>query len=270
MSSFGGTIHHDELLWLLGSLSGPSRLPFDAAPGGAVLFSSPSTDQSATEATDPPPHTLLIILKIEGVSSSSIFASAHSQAPETITTAEAAARFGSELILVGKESATADDEVIPRFPVEKKAFGFSWFIPELLKHKKNLAGHPLRFPRHSVGRPHHPAFHSGDHRQDYCPPEQKHPHRPRPSPYHVHALQPHHDLAQAVSGAAHRQLHRRRAGQQYFRHLIPRQLKRVIKSLMRKQGQKQQQKPKQRWNRGSAVQSLVNSNVQLKLGGFLS
>lgn len=31
MSSFGGTIHHDELLWLLGSLSGLYRLPFDAA-----------------------------------------------------------------------------------------------------------------------------------------------------------------------------------------------------------------------------------------------
>ena len=117
MSSFGGTIHRDELLWLLGSLSGLYRLPFDAAlvaqsfpppydravlheaarslgfktgtrategldwqklPLPAVGFllpppetspppapDSPATDPTAAEATDPPAHTLLIILKIE-------------------------------------------------------------------------------------------------------------------------------------------------------------------------------------------------------------
>jgi hypothetical protein len=37
-----------------------------------------------------------------------------------------------------------------------------------------------------------------------------------------------------------------------------------------KKDQKQQQKQKQRQNRGSAVQLLVKSNVQLKLNGFLS
>jgi subfamily B ATP-binding cassette protein HlyB/CyaB len=186
MSSFGGTIHRDELLWLLGSLSGLYRLPFDAAlvaqsfpppydhavlheaarslgfktgtratagldwqklPLPAVGFllpapdaspspapDSPSTDQAAAEATEPPPHTLLIILKIEG--EKLLYFRIGSQAPETITTAEATERLGSELILVGKETATGDDEVIPGFPVEKKPFGFSWFIPELLKHKK--------------------------------------------------------------------------------------------------------------------------------------
>jgi subfamily B ATP-binding cassette protein HlyB/CyaB len=186
MSSFGGTIHRDELLWLLGSLSGLYRLPFDAAlvaqsfpppydravlheaarslgfktgtratagldwqklPLPAVGFllpapdaspspapDSPSTDQAAAEATDPPAHTLLIILKIEG--EKLLYFRIGSQAPETITTAEAGERLGSELILVGKETATGDDEVIPGFPVEKKPFGFSWFIPELLKHKK--------------------------------------------------------------------------------------------------------------------------------------
>lgn len=178
MSSFGGTIHHDELLWLLGSLSGLYRLPFDAAlvaqsfpppydravlyeaarslgfktgtrattgldwqklPLPALGFLLPQPETSPPSApdspsTDSPAHTLLIILKIEG--EQLLYFRIGSQAPETITTAEAAARLGSELILVGKESATADDEVIPGFSVKKKAFDFSWFIPELLKHKK--------------------------------------------------------------------------------------------------------------------------------------
>lgn len=254
MSSFGGTIHHDELLWLLGSLSGLYRLPFDAAlvaqsfsspcdhavlheaarslgfktgiratvgpdwqklplPVVGFLLStpetnpqpapdSPSIDQSTVEATDPPSHTLLIILKIEG--EQLLYSCIGSRAPETITIAGAAARLGFELIPVGKESATADDEVIPGFPAKKKAFGFSWFIPELLKHKKIWRDIPVRFVSHSVGRPHQPAFHPGDYRQGHCQPEQKHPDRPRPGSYHVHALQCRHDLAQAVPGATHR------------------------------------------------------------------
>jgi subfamily B ATP-binding cassette protein HlyB/CyaB len=167
MSSFGGTIHRDELLRLLGSLSGRYHLPFDAAlvaqsfsppydhavlheaarslgfkagtratagldwqklPLPAVGFllpapetrpppapDSPSVDQATAEATDPLAHTLLIILKIEG--EKLFYFRIGSQAPETITTDE--------------------EEVIPGFPVEKKPFGFSWFIPELLKHKKS-------------------------------------------------------------------------------------------------------------------------------------
>jgi subfamily B ATP-binding cassette protein HlyB/CyaB len=186
MSSFEGTIHRDELLWLLGSLSGLYRLPFDAAlvaqsfpppydravlheaarslgfktgtrategldwqklPLPAVGFllpapetspppvpDSPSVDPTAAEATDSPAHTLLIILKIEG--DKLLYFRIGSQAPETITTAEAGERLGSELILVGKETAAGDDEAIPGFPTEKKPFGFSWFVPELLKHKK--------------------------------------------------------------------------------------------------------------------------------------
>ncbi len=178
MSSFGGTIHRDELLWLLGSLSGLYRLPFDAAlvaqsfpppydrgvlheaarslgfktgtratagldwqklPLPAVGFLLPTPETSPPVApdsptADPPAHTLLIILKIEG--EQLLYFRIGSQAPETITTAEAGERFGSELILIGKEIATGDDEAIPGFPVEKKTFGFSWFVPELLKHKK--------------------------------------------------------------------------------------------------------------------------------------
>jgi subfamily B ATP-binding cassette protein HlyB/CyaB len=175
MSSFGGTIHRDEFLWLLDSPNGLYRLPFDAAlvaqsfpppydravlheaeaarslgfktgtrattgldwqklPLPAVGFLLPAPETSPPSAPDPPAHTLLIILKIEG--EQLLYFRIGSQAPETITTAEAAERLDSQLILVGKESATGDEEFITGFSVEKKAFDFSWFIPELLKHKK--------------------------------------------------------------------------------------------------------------------------------------
>ncbi len=186
MSSLGGTIHRDELLWLLGSLSGLHRLPFDAAlvaqsfppphdraalheaarslgfktgtratagldwqklPLPAIGFLQPqpeaspppvpegaSADQAAAGETAAPAATPVIILKLEG--EKLLFFRVGSQAPETLTAVEATERLGPELILVGKETATGDEEVIPGFPAEKKPFGFSWFIPELLKHKK--------------------------------------------------------------------------------------------------------------------------------------
>lgn len=322
MSSFGGTIHHDELLWLFGSLSGSYRLPFDAAlvaqsfispydhavlreaarflgfktgtratvgldwqklllPAVGFFLPTPETDpqpapdslssdQFAAEATDPPPHTLLVILKIEG--EQRLYFRIGSQAPpEAITTAEAAARLGSELLLVGKESVTADDEAISgSFPDGEETFRLFLVCPRAAQTEENLAGYPLRLSSHSAGGPRHPVFPPGDHRQGYCPPEQKHPDRPRLCFHHVHALQSYYDLARQFLVLHAGNCIDTVSDSKISRHLIPRQLKRVIKSLLKKQGQKQQQKLKQKWNRGSAVQLLMNLNVQLKLGGFLS
>ena len=62
---------------------------------------------------------------------------ANSQTPETLTVDEAVTQFEPQLILVAKEATgTGKDEEIPGFETEKKSFGFRWFIPELLKHKK--------------------------------------------------------------------------------------------------------------------------------------
>ena len=69
---------------------------------------------------------------------------AGSNEPQTIALAEFAARFEPEILLVAldPESAAAkniagkgevDDE---GNPLAKQPFGFSWFVPELLKHKK--------------------------------------------------------------------------------------------------------------------------------------
>ena len=190
MVSLGGTMHREELLWLLGSLSGLYRQPFDAAlvaqafppphdravfheaarslgfktgsravaglewqklPLPAIAFLQPETPPRATSASqpegegvaadgglspseaEPPSATPVIILKIEG--ERFLFFRPGSQSPETMALAEAGERLDAEFILVARESATGNEEAISGFPAEKKHFGFSWFIPELLKHK---------------------------------------------------------------------------------------------------------------------------------------
>ena len=56
---------------------------------------------------------------------------------ETLPIADAATRLAPGLILVAKEApaGTGDNDPIPGFTTQKKEFGFSWFLPELLKHK---------------------------------------------------------------------------------------------------------------------------------------
>ncbi|MFZ5763635.1 MAG: peptidase domain-containing ABC transporter [Thermodesulfobacteriota bacterium] len=184
-------MRRDELLWLLGSLSGLYRQPFDAAlvsqafppphdravfheaarslgfktgtrtlvglewqklPLPAIAFLQPETPPMATPVSqqaegeevaadassppseaEPPSATPVIVLKVEG--ERFLFFRPGSQSPETLPIAEAGERLEPELILVAKESAHGTEEAISGFPAEKKQFGFSWFIPELLKHK---------------------------------------------------------------------------------------------------------------------------------------
>jgi subfamily B ATP-binding cassette protein HlyB/CyaB len=201
-------VGHQEVIWLLGSLSGLYRLPFDAAlvsqefpppysiatfheaarslglktgsvgieqvdwqklPLPAIAFLRPvpvdvaDREEMAT-AVDPfvvslsnherredsktsavpehaPPRTPILILKSDG--QKLLYFRAGSQTPETLPVAEAPQWFEPELILVAKEASTepaaGEQEEIAGFTAEKKefsrSFGFSWFIPELLKHK---------------------------------------------------------------------------------------------------------------------------------------
>ena len=72
-----------------------------------------------------------------------------SDAPQTLAFTDAPARLDPNLILIARDSAAGagKDEEIPGFmsrrdgiprwdEAEKKPFGFSWFVPELLKHKR--------------------------------------------------------------------------------------------------------------------------------------
>ncbi|MCK6406954.1 MAG: peptidase domain-containing ABC transporter [Rhodocyclaceae bacterium] len=156
----------EELLWLLGSLSAFHRLPFDASLV-AQEFPPPYTLATLHEAArnlglktgtaalpeadwQPLPlpaiaflraqpeapeaeRTPILILKADA--ETLLYFRTGSQTPETLPIAEAAAWLAPELILVAKESKAAGEEGIAGFDSEKKAFGFRWFIPELLKHK---------------------------------------------------------------------------------------------------------------------------------------
>lgn len=169
MQTSEGGLGYQELLWLLGSLCSLYRIPFDpklveqdfppphshatfheaaralgfktghiAHPGDwqklplpAIAFLRAIPENSAEEAV---PTIPVLILKTDG--QKLLYFRAGSQAPETITVAEAAIQFEPELTLASREtSGTNKDGEIPGFEVEKKAFGFRWFIPELLKHK---------------------------------------------------------------------------------------------------------------------------------------
>lgn len=181
MQISGGKLGHQEVLWLLGSLSSLYRLPFDPklveqefppphslatfheaarALGFKTGVSPHPTDwqklplpaiaflravPEARPVADPETTTVdgeikpisaipVLILKTDG--HKLLYFRAGSQAPETLSAKEAAAQSEPELILVAREAAgTGKDETIPGFDTEKKAFGFDWFIPELLKHK---------------------------------------------------------------------------------------------------------------------------------------
>ena len=169
----GGILDDKQVLWLLGSLCSLYRIPFDPnlveqefppphtldtfheaaralgfktgthttaipdwqkLPLPAIAFLRPTPKPD--EATDEIPPTIpVLILKTDG--HKLLFFRANSQTPETLTVEEAVAQFEPQLILIAKEAAgTGKDEGIPGFETEKKSFGFNWFIPELLKHKK--------------------------------------------------------------------------------------------------------------------------------------
>lgn len=79
--------------------------------------------------------TPVLIVKTDG--QKIVYFPAGSREPSTITVDEALAQFAPNLILVAKDPAASKngEAEIAGFPPEKKEFGFSWFIPELLKHK---------------------------------------------------------------------------------------------------------------------------------------
>lgn len=169
METSGGGLGYQEVLWLLGSLCSLYRIPFDPKlveqdfppphslatfheaaralgfktgqsahpadwqklPLPAIAFLRAVPESSAEEAVKTIP---VLILKTDG--HKLLYFRAGSQTPETLTVDEAATQFAPELILASREaSGTNKEGEIPGFEVEKKEFGFKWFIPELLKHK---------------------------------------------------------------------------------------------------------------------------------------
>ncbi|MHB1620783.1 MAG: peptidase domain-containing ABC transporter [Sulfuricella sp.] len=173
----GKRTHTGDCFWLLGSLCNLYRIPFDAAlvasqfpppytlatlheaaralgfktgsrplPGNGweklpfpcIAFLKPETQAKPNEAPEPAPATLTPILIVKTDGQKLLYFRTGSQAPATLSIADAPQLLEPELILVAREHAGADGkpEDIAGFETEKPRFGFRWFIPELLKHKK--------------------------------------------------------------------------------------------------------------------------------------
>ena len=164
-------VRREDVLWVLGSLCGLYRMPFDSAlvaqqfpppysvatfhemarslgirtgacaiagvdwqalPLPAVAFERASGDAGDEGAAALTP---LLVLKTDGKVLS--YFRAGSQVAESMPVEEAPARLAPELLLLAKapSAGAEDDEAVAGFVQEKKPFGFRWFVPELLKHK---------------------------------------------------------------------------------------------------------------------------------------
>lgn len=109
-----------------------------ALPLPLIAFLYPAQPESVeqTEGTqEVPPAVPVLIVKSEN--EQLFYYRPGSQQPESVELQQAQELFQPDIILIAKESsAGGESEEIDGFPVEKKPFGFRWFIPELLKHKK--------------------------------------------------------------------------------------------------------------------------------------
>lgn len=107
------------------------RSPASDGPAPAEVSSSACESRGARLQ-----ERSVLILKSGG--GKILFVRSGSQSPETVPMEDAAATFAAEVVLVAKRPADIDanDAEIPGFVAEKKKFGFRWFVPELLKHKK--------------------------------------------------------------------------------------------------------------------------------------
>jgi subfamily B ATP-binding cassette protein HlyB/CyaB len=94
--------------------------------------------KTAADATGKAPgaHASCAVLVVRVDADGLAYFRAGCQTSETLRTSDASSRFEPEVILVARESAGSEREAIPGFPIERKAFGFRWFVPELLKHRR--------------------------------------------------------------------------------------------------------------------------------------
>ena len=103
--------------------------PPHADQGSALDRRAPPEPEGPRTARQP-----ILLLKADG--QKLLFFRPGSPAPETISIEEAISQWDPELILLSRPATgTGQDDTIAGFAAETKAFGFQWFIPELLKHK---------------------------------------------------------------------------------------------------------------------------------------
>ncbi len=122
------------------------RIPFPvvAFVREAEIIPSPEVAGEVSNAADEPPRTTSPVLLIKADAERVLFFRAEGQQPETILLSEFSQHFRPDILLVARETiqSTADLEAEQTASAPEAGkhgpipFGFRWFIPELLKHKR--------------------------------------------------------------------------------------------------------------------------------------
>ncbi len=101
------------------------------APGDGAEVSAGAAGRKG--ATSPPGGALLIV---RADAERLLCCLPGREVPETLRIADARHRLEPELVLVAAASAGAGDGDVAGFPAATRAFGFRWFVPELLRHRR--------------------------------------------------------------------------------------------------------------------------------------
>ena len=122
------------------------RIPFPvvAFVREAEILPAPEVAGDVSNAADAPPKPTIPVLLVKADAERVLFFRAGAQQPETILLSEFSQHFRSDILLVARETlqSTADLEAEQTASTEQAGkhghipFGFRWFIPELMKHKR--------------------------------------------------------------------------------------------------------------------------------------
>ena len=122
----------------------PGSLEALPYPAIAFLLASREPEDSASTASgesDPAQEKaaemVAPVLLIKAKEGKVLYFRAGAEAPETVALNEFTALFRTDILLVTRAAAEPTDESdMPDSKAEKKPFGFAWFVPELMKHKR--------------------------------------------------------------------------------------------------------------------------------------
>ena len=108
--------------------------PKPAEHTGPVSEQTPSG--IAPEQTEAAPDPIIPALLIKAGGEQVLFFRAGSESPETIPLNEFFKQFRTDILLVARKEQSPDAEEPAKQNDAPKPFGFHWFVPELMKHKR--------------------------------------------------------------------------------------------------------------------------------------
>ena len=109
----------------------PAEAIVDVVIPEAVDSEAEALPEPAPQTTPLTPHTLALIIKIDA--ERVMYFEPGNDTPQVIAPGEFGTRFEPLIIVLAKQPEALSD---PDLAKDKATFGFRWFIPELLKHKK--------------------------------------------------------------------------------------------------------------------------------------